>query len=233
MHAFTSSHTLQCSQDLPGHSERPAGTGPIHLALSEWDQDTGLEKQHKSSPGVPWGKVNVEPRMPAGEWPGPLLRPAAPPMASKALLRAQLSEPGQGTQRAVPSHAQCQLCPFNRGQSSDWGEKNDNYAGAYKREAGPSRGRQTDNGVTGLPASSGCIHSGRIESPEQLRTPAPASAVPGRPERICALPSGSPAHGRVLGAGAGGGSVVCRKPPGHSDTTPMSGESLLVFEALS
>lgn len=87
--------------------------------------------------------------MPAWEWPGPLLRPAALPVASlvpwlpgresraKALLRARLSEPGQGTQRAIPSHAQCQLCPFNRDQSSDWGEKNDNYAGAYKREAGP------------------------------------------------------------------------------------------------
>lgn len=84
-----------------------------------------------------------------------------------------------------------------------------------KGKLAPGRGRETDNGVTGLCASSGRILNSRIQSGNRLQAqarPRPTARLTTGP---CRLLSGSPAHS---GAGHGGHCGLEKAPgaPGHN-----------------
>lgn len=85
-----------------------------------------------------------------------------------------------------------------------------------KGKLAPSRGRETDNGVTGLCASSGRIHNSHVLSGNRPHAPAPPSAH--GPADRWALHA-AVRQSRSRRAPGTGGSVVWRKPLGSPGTT--------------
>lgn len=99
-----------------------------------------------------------------------------------------------------------------------------------KGKLAPGRGRETDNGVTGLCASSGRILNSRIQSGNRLQAQAPPSAH--GPADHGALPA-AVRQSRSLRCGARGALRFGESPQGTRAQPPVSEESLLVSEALS
>lgn len=147
-----------------------AETAVIHLLPLEWNQDPGFIKQHQSSPGVSWRKFNMESRRPT--WEEPRRPPPAPaycsarcppsPMAPLPRVAGPRrwrghSSLNQGRAPRGPSHptARASSAPLMESSQVTGERKVTNIQELRKGRPAPSWGRETDNGATGLFASSG------------------------------------------------------------------------------